>query len=194
MPQTHEITDLLHAWSKGDSEAFSKLIPLVDRELKRVAHAYLRRERPGHILQTTALMDEALIRLMEAENIDWHSRKQFYALVARRMRQVLVEYARRETALKRGNRPDQVDFSEARQLSRETAEEVLMLHQALPKLAAEDAQTANIVELRYFAGLTYGEIADLLSISESTVEREWNFARAWLRKEIYGETSEDLQA
>lgn len=188
MPQTHEITDLLHAWSKGDSEALEKLIPLVDCELKRVAHAYLRRERPGHILQTTALMDEALIRLMEAEKIDWHSRQQFYALVARRMQHVLVDYAKRETAIKRGNRTHQVDLSEAVALSQQTAEDVLMLHQALPKLAAKDPQKARIVELRYFAGLTYPEVAELLRISESTVEREWNLARSWLWKQIYGES------
>jgi RNA polymerase sigma-70 factor (ECF subfamily) len=186
MPQTHEITELLQAWSKGDSEALSKLVPLVDHELKKVAHAYLRQERPGHILQTTALMDEALIRLMETGQISWRHRKQFYSLVALRMHHVLVEYARRQLAAKRGNRPDQVDLDEAIGLPQEASEELLMLHEALAKLASFDPRKAGIVEQRYFGGLTLGEIAEYFDISKSTVEREWDLARAWLKNEIYG--------
>jgi RNA polymerase sigma factor (TIGR02999 family) len=186
MPQTHEITALLQAWSNGDSEALAKLIPLVDYELKKIAHAYICSERPGHILQTTALMDEALIRLMEAEKISWHNRKQFYALVARRMHQVLIDYARKQMAAKRGNRPDQVDFKELFDLPDKTSEELLMLHEALTKLETFDPRKASIVEHRYFGGLTLVEIAELMGISKATVEREWNFARNWLRCEIYG--------
>ena len=193
MPQTHEITELLQAWSDGDSEALAKLIPLVDHELKKVARAYLQRERPGHILQTTALMDEAFIRLMETEQISWHDRKQFYSLVARRMHQVLVDYARKQIAAKRGNRPNPVDLKEANELSNEASEELLMLHKALTKLATLDPRKESIVEHRYFGGLTLSEIADLLGVSKSTVERDWNLARAWLRREIYGETLESSE-
>src|SRR5260221_10307906 len=111
MPQTHEITALLEAWNNGDSEALAKLIPLVDQELKKIAHAYIGKERPGHILQTTALMDEALIKLMEAEKISWHDRKHFYSLVAKRMRQGLAGYAPKQMAGEPGNPPGQVRVS-----------------------------------------------------------------------------------
>jgi|SRR5215831_6769384 len=184
MPHTHEITELLQAWSNGDAEALNRLIPLVDYELKKVARAHLRRERPGHILQTTALMDEALIRLMETEQISWRDRKQFYSLVARRMHQVLVDYARKQIAAKRGNRPHQVDLKEADAFSPEASEELLMLHEALSKLTTLDPRKASVVELRYFGGLTLEEIAKLLATSKATVEREWALARAWLKCEI----------
>lgn len=186
IPNSHEITELLQAWSQGDSEALDKLIPLVDRELKKIAHAYMRKERPGHILQTTALVDEALIRLIRAENIKWDNRKQFYALIARRMRQVLVEYARKQIT-KGGTRVAQVDITEADKLTDKASEELLLLHEALMKLAALDARKANVVEHRYFGGFTFEEIAKLLGVSKATVEREWNLARAWLRREIYGD-------
>ena len=188
MDPTHEITELLQAWSQGDSEALAKLIPLVDRELKKIARAYMRKERPGHILQTTALVDEALIRLIRAEKINWDNRKQFYALIARRMRQVLVDYARKQIT-KGGTRVAQVDVTEADKLTDKASEELLRLHQALTKLATLDARKANVVEQRYFGGFTFGEIAKLLGVSKSTVEREWNLARAWLKREIYGDPS-----
>ena len=194
MDPTHEITELLQAWSQGDSEALAKLIPLVDRELKKIARAYMRKERPGHILQTTALVDEALIRLIRAEKINWDNRKQFYALIARRMRQILVEYARKQIT-KGGTRVEQVDVTEADKLTDKASEELLLLHEALLKLATLDARKANVVEHRYFGGFTFGEIAKLLGVSKATVEREWNLARAWLRREIYDgdalESSED---
>lgn len=185
MPQTHQITDLLKAWSKGDSEALAKLIPLVDRELKRIAHAYMRKERPGHIFQTTALVDEALMRLIRAEDINWNSRKQFYALIARRMRQILVEYARTQIT-GGGTRIAQVGVSEADQLTDKPSEELLRLHQALMKLARRDARKERVVELRYFGGYTFDEIAKILEVAKVTVERDWNFARDWLRCEIDG--------
>jgi len=185
MDPTHEITELLQAWSQGDSEALAKLIPLVDRELKKIARAYMRKERPGHILQTTALVDEALIRLIRAEKINWDNRKQFYALIARRMRQILVEYARKQIT-KGGTRVAQVDVTEADKLTDQASEELLRLNQALMKLETLDARKANVVEHHYFGGFTFGEIAKLLGVSKSTVEREWNLARAWLRREIDG--------
>ena len=194
MPQTHEITELLQAWSNGDSEALDRLIPLVDHELKKIAAAYMRRERPGHVLQTTALMDEALIRLMETEQISWNDRKHFYSLAARRMRQVLIDDARKKKAVKRGNRPDQVDLNDSLPLppprALETPEELIMLHDALTKLASFDERKASVVEHRYFGGLTLEEVAETLSVAQSTVEREWRLARAWLKREIYGDPSE----
>lgn len=186
MPQNHEITALLQAWTKGDSEALAKLIPLVDDELKKIAHAYMRKERPGHILQTTALMDEALIRLMQTDKISWNHRKHFYSLAARRMRQVLIEDARRQMAGKRGKRPDQVDLTDAAAQALEAPEQLIMLHDALTKLARIDERKASVVEHRYFGGFTLKEIAEILGVAQITVEREWRLARAWLMREISG--------
>ncbi|HET6853882.1 MAG TPA: sigma-70 family RNA polymerase sigma factor [Pyrinomonadaceae bacterium] len=184
MNRTHEITELLRAWSAGDSEALDKLIPLVDHELRRIAHAYMLKEKPGHTLQTTALVNEALMRLLEGEQINWQSRKHFYALVARRMRQVLIEHARAHLAIKRGQRPEQIDFNEAIVLTTEMSEELVMLDEALEKLAKVDERKAKIVEYRYFGGFTIEEVADLLDTSPATVEREWRLARSWLRREM----------
>ena len=164
MPQTHEITELLQAWSSGDSEALARLIPLVDRELKNIASAYLRRERPGHILQTTALVDEALIRLINAETISWDNRKHFYALIARRMRQVLIDDARRQITAG-GTRLAHVQLTEAEKLADKTSEELLILHEALIKLEKLDERKARVVELRHFGGFTYEEVAKILGVS-----------------------------
>ncbi len=172
----HEITELLKAWSSGDTQALEKLVPLVDDELRKIAHNYMRNERSGHILQTTALVNEALIKLIR-ENISWENRKQFYALVAKRMRQVLVDYARRT------ERADYVDVDDA-VIPDETPKEVLMLDQALTKLASIDQRKETIVECRYFIGLKLEEIAELLGVGQSTVEREWRFARSWLKREM----------
>jgi len=184
MFRTHEITELLQAWSKGDSQALAKLIPLVDHELRNIAHAYMRRERAEHTLQTTALVAEALIRLMEAEKIDWQSRTHFYALVARRMRQILIEHARQQLTAKRGNRAEHIDVAAAVLLSSEASEELIMLDEALMKLAKIDERKAKIVEYRYFGGFTLEEVAELVGVSQSTVEREWRLARAWLKREM----------
>jgi RNA polymerase sigma-70 factor, ECF subfamily len=184
MPQTHQITDLLKAWSKGDSEALAKLIPLVDRELKKIARAHMGNERPGHILQTTALMDEALIRLMETKEIGWHDRKHFYSLIARRMHHVLVDYARREGAARRGNRPHLVGLEEAFELPHDLSKDLPLLHEALIKLATLDSRKASVVELHYFGGFAFAEIAKILDVAKITVERDWKFARSWLKNEI----------
>jgi RNA polymerase sigma factor (TIGR02999 family) len=186
MPKTHEITDLLHAWSKGNSEALAKLLPLVDRELKKIAHAHMRNERPGHILQTTALMDEALIRLLETKEINWHDRRHFYSLIARRMHHVLVDYARREGAARRGNRPYLVGLEEAFKLPEDLSKDLPLLHEALTKLAVLDNRKASVVELHYFGGFTFADIAKILEVAKTTVERDWKFARSWLRNEISG--------
>ena len=184
MPNTHEITELLQAWSNGDSQALDKLIPLVDHELRLIAHAYMKKERAGHILQTTALVAEALMRLIGSEKISWHSRTHFYSLVARRMRQVLIEHAREQLTAKRGNRVEHVDVAEAVFMSTEQSQELLILNEALTKLAKIDERKARVVEYRYFGGFTLEEIAQLLDVSPSTIEREWRLARAWLKREM----------
>ena len=184
MPRTHEITELLQAWSNGDSQALGKLIPLVDHELRKIAHAYMNRERAGHTLQTTALVDEAIIRLLEGEKISWQSRTHFYSLVARRMRQILIEHARQQLTAKRGNRAEHVDVAEALFLSSEASQEMIILDEVLMKLEKLDERKAKIVEYRYFGGFTLEEIANVLGISPSTVEREWRVARAWLKREM----------
>lgn len=184
MPQTHEITELLKAWSNGDSEALDKLLPLVDQELRKIAHAYMKKERAGHILQTTALVAEALMRLIGPEKISWQNRTHFYSLVARRMRQVLIEYAREQLTAKRGNRAEHVDIAEAVLMSSEQSQELVILDEALIKLAKLDERKAKIVEYRYFGGFTLEEIGKLLDVSQSTIEREWRLARAWLKREM----------
>jgi RNA polymerase sigma-70 factor, ECF subfamily len=190
MSQTHEITMLLQAWSDGDSEALDKLIPLVDDELKKIARAYMRREKPGHILQTTALMDEALIKLIETEQISWNDRKHFYSFAAKRMRQVLVDYARKQKAGKRGYGPIQVDITDSLLPALEQPEQLIMLNEALTKFARFDARKASVVELRYFGGFTLEEVAKILGVAPGTVEREWRLARSWLKREIDGDPSE----
>jgi RNA polymerase sigma factor (TIGR02999 family) len=189
MTTTHEITALLLAWSNGDSEALEKLVPLVDRELRRLAHSFMSKERAGHTLQTTALVNEALMRLIEADKIDWQGRVHFYAIVARRMRQLLIENARGQLALKRGERAEHVNLSAAGPISTEKSEELLMLDAALRKLAELDERKSKIVEYRYFGGFTIEEVAGMLDVSESTVEGEWRLARSWLRREMTGDTN-----
>ena len=186
MSQTHKITELLKAWNAGDSQALDELIPLVDRELRRVAHAYMLNEKTGHTMQTSDLVNEAITRLLEGkgENISWESRRHFYALVARRMRQILIEHARAQLAIKRGHRPEQIDLDETIILTTEMSKELVMLDAALEKLAKTDERKSKVIEYRYFGGFTIEEVADLLGIAPSTVEREWRLARSWLRREM----------
>ncbi|MFN2578070.1 MAG: sigma-70 family RNA polymerase sigma factor [Pyrinomonadaceae bacterium] len=183
MSQAEEITELLQAWSRGDSQAFSQLVPLVDHELRKIAHAFMSRERGGHTLETTALVNEAWMRFITGQKIDWESRTHFYALVARRMRQILIDHARQQLAAKRGNRGERVDLTDV-QISNELSDELMLLDEALTKLAALDPRKAHIVEYRYFGGFTVSEIAKLMAVSQSTVEREWRLARSWLKRQL----------
>ena len=189
MTNAHEITELLQAWRNGDTEALDKLMPHVDHELRKLAHFYMSRERAGHILQTTALVNEALMRLIASDQIDWQSRAQFYSIVARRMRQVLIEQARAQLALKRGERPDAVSISAASELSIEKSQELVLLDEALTKLAGFDERKSKVIEYRYFGGFTVEEVANILDLSTSTVESEWRLARSWLRREMIGEAA-----
>jgi len=184
MNETHEITDLLQAWNKGDSHALSKLIPIVDNELRKLAKAKMAKERPGHILQTTALINEALMRLIAGKQIDWESRTQFYGLVAERMRQVLIEYARKVLRKKRGGRAEHIGVTDVELLSPEKSREMIKLDELLTMLRKTDELKAKIIEYRYFGGFTVKEVAKILNISTATVEREWRFARSWLKREM----------
>lgn len=177
-----EITDLLKAWNNGDKKALDKLLSAVDPELKKIAHAYMRNEKQGHILQTTALVNEALMRLLPA-NISFENRKHFYGIVARRMRQVLVDYARRD------RHPEYVRLDGV-VVHDERSEELVVLDEALTKLATISELQATIVECRYFIGLTRAEVAELLGVSESKVDREWNDARRWLKDEMTGDAKQ----
>ena len=182
--QPGHITQLLERWSGGDSSALDELTPLVYAELRQVAAAYLRRERPGHTLQATALVNEAYVRLVGQRRGRWQGRKHFYGIAARLMRQVLVEHARRHGAEKRGGGRSAVTLSHAEEVAGAPEVDVLAVHEALERLAAFDPQQARIVELRFFGGLSIEEAAEALGVGHATVEREWGLARAWLRKEL----------
>lgn len=182
--QPGHITQLLERWGGGDRSALDELTRLVDAELRQVAAAYLRRERPGHTLQTTALVNEAYLRLVGQRHGRWQGRKHFYGIAARLMRQVLVEHARRHGAEKRGGRRAAVTLGQAEEVVGAPEVDVIAVHEALERLAAFDPQQARIVELRFFGGLSIEEAAEALGVGHATVEREWGLARAWLRKEL----------
>lgn len=177
-----EITELLKAWNSGDEQALDQLIPLVDTELKTIAHAYMQKERPGNILQTTALVNEALIKLIR-DNIRYENRKQFYSLVARRMRQVLVDYARRTP------HAEYIDMENAVIPDKHRPKEILRLDEALTEFAKKYERPAAVIECRHFIGLTIKEVAEVLDIAEKTVERDSEFALGWLNKYMSEESS-----
>jgi RNA polymerase sigma-70 factor, ECF subfamily len=182
-----EVTALLNTWNNGDQTALEKLLPLVERELRALAHAYLLRNRPGHDIETTALMNEALLRLIDDRSqINWQSRRHFFAIAAYIMRKVLIDHARNRL----GAEPVEIPLSAATNLAKEKNERILLLDEALNKLAKLDAQKSRIVELKYFGGLTMRETAQVLGIPMGIVERDWRFARAWLQREITGEGAE----
>jgi RNA polymerase sigma factor (TIGR02999 family) len=175
---------MLIDWSKGDRGALDKLTPFVYDELHRLARHYMRRERPGHTLQTSALINEAYVRLVD-QNVAWQNRAHFFGIAARLMRQILVDHARAHQYAKRGGGDAQkVSLDEAANLAQGRAAELVALDDALKSLAAFDAQQARIVELKFFGGLTIEETAEVLGISHATVERDWSVARAWLRRQM----------
>ena len=182
--QPGHVTQLLERWGGGDRSALDELTPLVLGELRQLAAAYLRRERPGHTLQATALVNEAYLRLVGQRQGRWQGRRHFYGIAARLMRQVLVEHARRHGAEKRGGRQEAVSLGHAEEVAGSPEVDVLAVHEALERLAAFDEQQARVVELRFFCGLSIEEAAEALGVGHATVEREWALARAWLRKEL----------
>jgi RNA polymerase sigma factor (TIGR02999 family) len=183
-PSSQEVTRLLLDWSQGDQAALDKLMPLVYGELRRMAHLRMRNERPGHTLQTTALVHEAYLRLIDQRHVDWRNRAHFFAIAAQLMRRILVDYARGRQYAKREGEQHKVSLEEAAVCSTERGAGLIAVDDALQSLAAIDERKSRIVELRFFGGLTIEETAEALKISHATVEREWDAARTWLYREI----------
>jgi len=179
-----EITGLLVDWSNGDQAALDKLLPLVEQELHRLAHNYMRRENADHMLQTTALVNEAYLRLVDQKKTHWQNRAHFYAIAAKIMRRILLNYARDQHRQKRGGKAIQVSLSGVQVLSFQRPEELIALDEALDRLAALDGRKAHVVELKYFGGLDMDEIAEVLHVAPITVMRDWKFAKAWMFREI----------
>jgi RNA polymerase sigma factor (TIGR02999 family) len=184
----HRVTQLLMAWSHGDDAALAELTPLVYDELRRLSHHFMEGQRPDHTLQTTALVNEAYLRLADQTNPNWQSRTHFFAVAARAMRQIVVDYARSNRAQKRGGGALKVELDEAAIVSPEQSKEIVDLHEALERLATLDSRKARVVELKYFGGLNHGEIAEVMKISTVTVRRDWVFAKAWLYDELHNAT------
>jgi RNA polymerase sigma factor (TIGR02999 family) len=181
----HRVTQLLTEWSRGETAALAELTPLVYEELRRLAHYYMEGQRPDHTLQTTALVNEAYLRLADQTDPNWQSRAHFFAVAARAMRQILVSYARSQRSQKRGGGALKVELEEAALLSLEQSQEIVNLNEALERLSTLDARKAQVVELKYFGGLNYDEMAEVLKISRVTVRRDWEFAKLWLYTELH---------
>ena len=186
--QPREVTQLLKAWNDGSDDAFEQLVPLVEAELHRLAQNYIRRERPGHVLQTTALVNEAWLRLIDWQNVSWQDRAHFYGAAATIMRRILVDEARQRQRQKHGGGALQVSLSHAEGLGMERANDLVALDDALNSLAAFDPRKSKIVELRFFGGLSLEETAEVLKLSSRTIAREWAVAQAWLYRELQGGT------
>lgn len=183
-PSQNEITQLLNRLRHGEQRVLDELVPVVYQELRNLASAYLRKERSGHTLSTTALVNEAYLRLVGQDNLDFENRAHFFGVAAKSMRQILIEYARKIQAAKRGKGEKKISIEEIQGLSEESTEEILALDEALTALENFDDRKARIVELRYFTGLTIEETAEVMNISPATIKRDWNLARAWLFREI----------
>ena len=188
MPQpSQNVTQLLIGWSKGDKEALDSLLPLVYEELRKQAARYLRHERVGHTLQTTALIHEAYLKLVDQKNVHWQNRAHFFGIAAQLMRRILVDHARTKKRAKRGGSDIRVSFNDANLMGQARDLDIVALDEALSRLAQVDPQQSRIVELRFFSGLTVEETAEVMSISPATVKRDWSMAKAWLHREISGE-------
>jgi RNA polymerase sigma-70 factor (ECF subfamily) len=175
-----EVTRLLQAWNQGQGSALEDLLPLIYEELRQRAHGYMYRERPGHLLETAALINEAFLRLLDLQKVDWQNRDQFFAASARLMRRILVDYARQRDARKRGGEAARVTLESGVLGAPGLDFDMLELDESLQVLADFDSRKAQVVELRFFGGLTVGETAVLLGVSNETVQRDWKFAKAWL--------------
>ncbi|HKE56690.1 MAG TPA: sigma-70 family RNA polymerase sigma factor [Pyrinomonadaceae bacterium] len=182
--QPENVTQLLLGWGNGDKEALDQLMPIVYDELRRQAARYLRRERAGHTLQTTALINEAYIRLVDQKRVHWQNRAHFFGIAAKMMRRILVDHARTKKRAKRGGSDVRVSLADATLVSKSRDLDIVALDQALERLGKVDEQQARVVELRFFSGLTVEETAEVLSISAATVKRDWSMAKAWLHREI----------
>ncbi len=183
-PARHQITELLAEWRDGNQSALDELYPLVYDELHRLARRYMSRERKGHTLQTTALINEAYVRLVDQKNVNWANRSHFFAISAQIMRRILIDHARRHAYAKRGGGARQVSLEEVAAVIPDQGRELVRLDEALKSLAERDPRRSQVVELRYFGGLNNEEIAGVLNVSENTVTRDWNMARAWLYQQL----------
>lgn len=179
-----DVTQLLLAWNGGDRAALDRLIPLVYEELRRTAKRYMRRERAGHTLQTTALVNEVYLRLIDADSVRWQDRAHFFAIAAQLMRRILVDFARRRQQLKRGGDMHQVSLDEALAVVQDRGVDLVALDDALNALASLDQRQCQVVEMRFFGGLTEDEIAEVLNVSPRTVRNDWSMAKAWLLREL----------
>ena len=186
-PTPGAVTELLRAWSDGDDAALEQLIPLMETELRRLARGYMGRERQGHTLQTTALVNEAFLRLTDARQVRWQDRAHFLGISARLMRRVLVDYARRRGFQKRGGGAQRVTLHEALATASDPALDIVALDRALEALEKSDPRKSRIVELRFFGGLSVEETAEVLKVSTDTVKRDWRLAKLWLLRELQGE-------
>ena len=184
MAAVKDVTQLLLAWNRGDQSALEKLIPLVHDELHRLARRYMRRERAGHTLQTTALVNEAYLRLIDADNVHWQNRAHFFAISAQLMRRILVDFARSRNYAKRGGAAHRVSLDEARDLAGERGSDLVALDDALSGLARVDERKSRVVELRFFGGMSVEETAEVLQVSPETIMRDWKFAKVWLLREM----------
>ena len=191
MPSSPQVSKLLSDWRNGDQQALGKLMPLVYDELRRIASGYMKRERAGHTLQTTAIVNEAYLRLVNQKTVQWQDRTHFFAVAASVMRHLLVDHARARGRVRRGAGAQRVSLDEAAIVSEQKGEEMLALDGALTKLAEIDPRKVKIVELRYFSGLSAKDTADALGTSEITVKREWLKAKAWLYRELTREVSDE---
>jgi RNA polymerase sigma factor (TIGR02999 family) len=183
-PSPNEITQLLVAWSNGDQQALERLTPLVQAELHSLARRYMSKESPGHTLQPTALVNEAYLRLIDWKHVHWQDRAHFFGVSAQLMRRILVDYARSRKSQKRGAGAIQVSLNEALVISKERTADIVELDEALNRLAAIDPRKSQIIELRFFGGLSVEETAEMLKISPRTVMRDWDLAQAWLYREL----------
>jgi RNA polymerase sigma factor (TIGR02999 family) len=194
MTPPQPVTELLVAWGNGDETARDELMPLVYRELHRLAHQYMKRENPGHTLQTSALVNEAFVKLVDQRDVHWRNRAHFFGIAAQLMRRILVDHARSRQYLKRGGGAHHVSFEEVEIVSQERAADVVALDDALTTLAAVDTRKSQIVELRFFGGLSIEETAGVLAVSPGTVMRDWTLAKAWLRREMTTAKDNQLRA
>jgi len=190
---SQEVTRLLIAWSDGDQQALDKLIPLVYKELHRMASSYMRRESPGHTLQTSALVNEAYLKLVDQKQVRWQNRAHFFGVASQLMRRILLDHARKRSAQKRGVIGKRVYLNDATAFTPEKAEEFILLDHALTNLAEIDPQKGRIVEMKIFCGLNTEEIAEVEKVSPSTIEREWRKAKAWLRRKYKSQSSFSTQ-
>jgi RNA polymerase sigma-70 factor (ECF subfamily) len=183
-PTLQGMTQLLIEWSNGDRSALDKLVPLVHEELRKLGHHYMSQERADHTLQTSALVNEAYLRLVDQRHMRWENRAHFFGIAAQSMRQILVEYARQRAAAKRGGGAHRVELDQTAVFSKEPATDLVALDEALRELAVFDERKSRVVELRFFGGLSVEETAEVLNIHPNTVGRDWRVAKAWLRREL----------